>query len=269
MSRPKGLRVFIVLWIVTLHRPISDGQTDRFITWDIGQGLWTTTITATRCDHIDVGGEWFVSGPKLRTLCRERASLVHFSHWDLDHINLIKHLKTWLPHSCIATSPRGTAKLGKQLLLSRVPHCGTSQTSESASTSSAVSEISIQTSFLKKGSNEISRIFISAQNVIVPGDSPSGMEKIWAVDLPKIAKPILLLGHHGSQTSTSESLLHRLGAIRAAIASSRQAKYGHPHFSVRNRLRQHHVPLLRTEDWGNLIFQLPQRPFDFLHRPGS
>jgi beta-lactamase superfamily II metal-dependent hydrolase len=42
-----------------------------------------------------------------------------------------------------------------------------------------------------------------------------------------------------------------------AVVSARFTKYGHPHREVIERLKAAHVPLLRTESWGNLHFLGP------------
>jgi competence protein ComEC len=67
---------------------------------------------------------------------------------------------------------------------------------------------------------------------------------------------ILVLGHHGSRTSTSSLLLDHLPRLTAAVSSARFRKYGHPHARVRRDLAKRHIPLLRTEEWGNLHFEL-------------
>ncbi|MBK7961611.1 MAG: hypothetical protein IPK04_10715 [Bdellovibrionales bacterium] len=85
------------------------------------------------------------------------------------------------------------------------------------------------------------------------------MEKIWAANLTNLETKqikVLILGHHGSKTSTSEALLQRLPRLKFAIATARESRYGHPHFVVLNRLRQHRIPILRTEDWGHIGLEL-------------
>jgi competence protein ComEC len=42
--------------------------------------------------------------------------------------------------------------------------------------------------------------------------------------------------------------------LRVAVASARERRYGHPHQETELILRKFRVPLLRTEDWGNIHF---------------
>ena len=88
----------------------------------------------------------------------------------------------------------------------------------------------------------------------MPGDSPTKMEKKWANQINERVE-VLILGHHGAKNSTSEFLLNKLTDLKVAISSAREKRYGHPTMEVKNRLRKNQIPLLKTEDWGNLIFQ--------------
>jgi competence protein ComEC len=92
---------------------------------------------------------------------------------------------------------------------------------------------------------------------LIPGDSTAPQEKIWSYHGNMQKTGFLLLGHHGSRTSTSEELLSQLPHLKVAIASARFARYGHPHLEVVRRLKKYHVALLKTEDWGNLWFEIP------------
>lgn len=77
----------------------------------------------------------------------------------------------------------------------------------------------------------------------------------WGPQLPKAHKIVLILGHHGSKSSTSEYLLNNL-SIRQSISSARWKRYHHPHPQVLARLQIKKIPNLRTEDWGHIIFQI-------------
>ena len=66
---------------------------------------------------------------------------------------------------------------------------------------------------------------------------------------------IVKLGHHGSQTSTSESFV---GSIQAklAIISVGENNYGHPHASVLQRLRDYRLPYRMTRQDGDITVSL-------------
>jgi competence protein ComEC len=58
------------------------------------------------------------------------------------------------------------------------------------------------------------------------------------------------VGHHGSNTSTSEALLAATSPSAALISLGRANRYGHPHPAVVERLKRHGVDLFRTDQHG-------------------
>jgi competence protein ComEC len=191
--------------------------------------------------------------PRLRRLCSGKTNIISLSHWDLDHVGFALRAKKILAKACIETPPLGRASPRKRKILTMYPPCA-------ATSASPVKELThFSSADLQQNTNDLSHVFLVAKNLLIPGDSTAKQEKIWiegaGADLRR-AK-FLLLGHHGSRTSTSEELLGRLRHLKTAVASARYAKYGHPHLEVVRRLQKYHVPLLKTEDWGNLWFENP------------
>jgi competence protein ComEC len=107
---------------------------------------------------------------------------------------------------------------------------------------------------LKAKSNELSQVFLAA-GFLLPGDSTKKEELAWGSLLPQGLPRVLILGHHGSRTSTSEFLLNHLPLLKLAISSARWRRYQHPHAQVLALLRKHKIPILRTEDWGSVWFE--------------
>jgi beta-lactamase superfamily II metal-dependent hydrolase len=114
--------------------------------------------------------------------------------------------------------------------------------------------ISMGNDFIKN-SNAGSIIYLINDKILISGDSPKSEEKKWLYLLPHKLF-LLILGHHGSRTSTSKELLN-WAKPEIAIASARKEKYGHPHFEVISNLKNKNIPLLRTETFGNIYFQIP------------
>lgn len=216
------------------------------IAWNVGQGQWITLVEPKSCSHFDVGGEYKPSPRKLRKFCGEKENMVFFSHWDWDHIGLIKYLSLNVKRLCIAKMPGGSGSETKARLLKGFYPCTRINDSP---------EILI--AHHGKTANANSNIFLARGTILIPGDSPTSQEKIW---LRKLRSPnrvrTLILGHHGSRTSTSSELLEQLHELRVAIASARKRRYGHPHLQTLLRLQQHGIPILKTEDWGSIILTI-------------
>jgi competence protein ComEC len=219
-----------------------------WIVWNVGQGQWSTYIDEDTCHHFDMGGEKNPL-PRVARLCRSKMNRISLSHWDLDHISFTRNSGRVLKNACIETPPLGTASTRKKLLLAGLPSC-TPEDHQHARELSDFSRVS-----LPQKANDLSHVFLVARKFLIPGDSTVRQESIWSQHGEISSTRFLLLGHHGSRTSTSEELLSHLPHLQTAVASARFAKYGHPHLEIVQRLKKHHIPLLKTEDWGHLWFE--------------
>lgn len=73
----------------------------------------------------------------------------------------------------------------------------------------------------------------------------------WGSDLDS---DVLIIGHHGSTTSTSYALLNTVLPRFAVVSSGEKNQFGHPHPSVMNKLSQFQILSLVTANLGTLIF---------------
>ncbi len=247
--------IFIFL-LITLSasfiRPENkNSEKDRFVIWNIGQGQWTTLITKKYCDHFDIGGEFDLS-KKVIHICEGRAHRIHISHWDWDHMGLIQKLLQRKISPCLWNIPLGQASTRKKTLLANIPLCEHSD-------EAAYHLIFLGDSSRKASSNDSSQV-VETQGILIPGDSTKKEEKKWSSQTENQAKLSqikgLILGHHGSHGSTSQILVSHLKNLRWAIATARKKRYGHPHPEVLTRLKKNKTPVLLTEDWGSIIFEL-------------
>lgn len=255
------LIAFFVTTLIAWPIATESGSEPRalFVVWNVGQGLWTTWVDSDLCLHLDMGGErapW----PAIRRLCGHRRNLIALSHWDLDHISFTARAAREMKNSCVLMPPAGDGNPRKERLFAHLRPC---EESDLASLP-RLRDLSIprdqDPAGSKRGSNDESRVFLLRDEILVPGDSSQKEERLWSRESSLSKVRILVLGHHGSRTSTSEQLVNRLPSVRVAIASSRKNKYGHPHQEVADRLKRHHIPLLSTEPWGTLKFELSEHP---------
>lgn len=222
------------------HLPTFEG----WVVWNVGQGQWVTHIQSETCTHFDMGGE---SSPLKRVLqlCVFRRNKIYLSHDDQDHVRFVRSFFDQDSESCLGQKIhfRENTKIGRFL-----------------KTMTPCAEHEPDLHFLfkplqrNKQNNRNSFVFWSDQ-VLLPGDSTRSEEKLWALHSKIAQTKIWLLGHHGSQTSTSKLLLERVPPSAIAVASSRRAKYNHPHPRILESLKQKKMPLLLTEDWGHLMFE--------------
>lgn len=97
-------------------------------------------------------------------------------------------------------------------------------------------------------------------SLLLTGDAGVQEEAFFSQALTELLQqqPLTLLisGHHGSRTSTSETLLQATNPRWAIHTSGWHNSYGHPHASVVQRLRQYQVQQLDTGELGAIRFVL-------------
>lgn len=242
--------IFLIVALI-LFSPASTRpeRGSYFVIWNVGQGLWTTAIREGECLHFDAGGE-FLPMRGIRRFCERAHNEVFISHADLDHISGLANLPRMASDLCLYRTPRpGTKPLSarKSAIFEALSLC--------PSVSPEVTELNDRDfGRRKKSSNDLSRIYVF-RNFLIPGDSTAREERNWVAEVRAPIK-VLVLGHHGSRTSTSEELLRRLPGLKMAVASARFKKYKHPHSETAEKLKAHGVGLLRTEIWGHIFFEM-------------
>lgn len=95
----------------------------------------------------------------------------------------------------------------------------------------------------------------SGNQVVMSGDAAfkteaQVMQSVqWKADIVKC-------GHHGSRKSTSDEWLDMLKPSIGVISCGKDNSYGHPSKKLLNRLEGHKVKAVRTDEEGNLIYQI-------------
>ncbi len=64
---------------------------------------------------------------------------------------------------------------------------------------------------------------------------------------------VLKLGHHGSNTSTSQDFLNAVAPAYAVISCGKDNTYGFPHAEVLEKLEKCHIQVFRTDEDGEII----------------
>jgi len=97
---------------------------------------------------------------------------------------------------------------------------------------------------------------------LLTGDAPEAVEflliETYGSDLES---QVLKLGHHGSNTSSSERFLETVSPALALISVGANNRYGHPAYRVLHRLDQLHIPFMRTDTMGDIRVTFGQDDF--------
>ncbi|MGZ3692412.1 MAG: ComEC/Rec2 family competence protein [Pseudobdellovibrio sp.] len=245
-----NILIFLILFlnVKEARTPLS---TNLWVVWNIGQGQWVTHIQSDECWHFDMGGETSqftqVRAPLLRN-CASKYNRLFLSHWDYDHYAFIPMMARQLRQLCWQQKPSYDAEKTsvEKIEALKIPFCRQALPFGS--------HLNIWTPLFANSTNESSNVFIDG-TVLAPGDSPQVKEKLWVRETDLKNVKVLILGHHGSRTSTGVDLLQALPSLVLTISSARYAKYHHPHAETLKRLADFKRPILKTEDWGNIWFE--------------
>ncbi len=84
------------------------------------------------------------------------------------------------------------------------------------------------------------------------GDVSKEIENLFIKDFDYLDYKIVKLAHHGSNTSTSSTLLSKDSLLLALNSSGKNNQYNHPSRSVLKLLNDHQIPILDTQDYGDI-----------------
>lgn len=113
---------------------------------------------------------------------------------------------------------------------------------------------------ISNGGNESSLIILFSYGetrAIFPGDADKAGElralTTLAESHPKLSYDLLLVGHHGSSTSSCEQFIGYVAPRYAVISCGENNTYGHPNIEVLKRLESVGAEILRTDRDGTII----------------
>ncbi|MBS6955583.1 MAG: MBL fold metallo-hydrolase [Enterocloster asparagiformis] len=88
---------------------------------------------------------------------------------------------------------------------------------------------------------------------VMCGDAESQSETDICANGIDISADVLKLGHHGSNTSSSEAFLNAVNPKYAVISCGMGNSYGHPHQETMDKLSARGIQVFRTDEQGTII----------------
>lgn len=222
--------------------PIENRLTSEVSFVNVGQGDCTLIRHHQKTILIDTGGLTYndiANGtliPYLRKKRIYKIDAVFITHYDYDHYgaleNLQKEYKVANVYDYYSSFPISV----NGLTFNNYNIYGT--------TSNEENDRSLVLSFniLKK-------------DFLIMGDAPSWIENKIMNDYDKIPCDILKLGHHGSDTSSSERFIQNTSPEIAIVSCGKNNKFGHPSKSVIDTLKKYHIPIRRTDLEGTITYK--------------
>ena len=267
---PKGTvpKVWAVICLVPLCVPQSDSSPFRLTVLDVGQGQAIFLDLPEQKMMIDTGGYYdeakFSVGqqliiPYLMQQGINQLDKVLLTHLDQDHSGAFERVAQVVKIHEVYSNQRD-ARFDQ----SNFQYCHAGQQWQYQGVKLTV--LAPQQSELPNvphQQNELSCIVYiqvpqahNYQNYLLMGDAGWEAEYKLLQQYPDLQVDVLVLGHHGSQNSSSFAFLKRLQPKLAIASAGFNNRYGHPHPIVLARLKALNIPLKTTIDAGSIQFIL-------------
>ena len=102
----------------------------------------------------------------------------------------------------------------------------------------------------------VCRVDYGETSFLLTGDADAESEaQMLAIDPAALDVDVLKLGHHGSNTSSTEAFLRAVSPELAAASAGRNNRYGHPAQLVMERLEAIGISLVVTANQGAILFE--------------
>lgn len=248
--------------LVTYAWPVRSGLL-TVTALDVGQGSSTLFYSKGRTVLVDCGGNsgndpGDVAADYLQALGSSRLDALILTHYHTDHAVGVPQLLARLDVSLLLL-PDVTPEdpLRQEILaLAESNNCEVKFIANDSRFSFGEAEMTLFAPLGDGGANEEGLSLLCSVgefHALVTGDMNDVVERrlVKYNNLPDI--DLLLVGHHGSKSSTSEELLLAVTPERAVISSGYNS-YGHPAPETLERLGAAGCEIYLTRDMGNVTF---------------
>ena len=113
------------------------------------------------------------------------------------------------------------------------------------------------------------KVSFGQMDMIMTGDLETDEEEKILESGTNIDAEILKVGHHGSDTSSSEEFLDAISPDYALISCKIGNKYEHPIKSTMEKLEARHIVVYRTDECGNVVMTITSNDVTINCEPGD
>lgn len=113
------------------------------------------------------------------------------------------------------------------------------------------------------------KVSFGQMDIVMTGDAETQVEEEILASLENIDAEILKVGHHGSDTSTSEEFLDAISPEYALISAGLGNKHEHPTQIVMERLEERNIEVYRTDECGTVTLTITSNDVTFDKEPGD
>lgn len=237
----RSLLTSIVSLVIIYALPIKNSISNEVNFINVGQGDCTLVRNHNKVVLIDTGGLSYMDVandslvPFLRKKRIYKIDAVIITHYDYDHYGALSSLaKSYHIGSIYDYTSAFPITIGGLTFNNYNYYANTNEENDK----------SLVISFTNCG-----------KDFVVMGDAPSYVEKEIIKHVDSIKCDVLKVGHHGSNTSTSEEWLKYLTPSEAIVSCGKNNRFGHPNKEVVTLLNKHKIKIHRTDLEGTIAFK--------------
>lgn len=101
----------------------------------------------------------------------------------------------------------------------------------------------------------VSKLVFDKASFLLPGDISHKIEKSLLAEGIDLRADILKVAHHGSKSSSARLFLAAASPELAVIEVGKENRYGHPYQEVIERFEELQIPILRTDQNGDIVIR--------------
>lgn len=244
---PRRLLPLLLLpWLCQRPEPLPEGEW-QLVAFDVGQGLALAVRTREHLLIYDTGPSWPGDSMARRIilpwLAREGLTpdRIIISHGDNDHAGGLEALTGMAP--VLTGEP------------SRVPASQPCRAGQQWQWDGVEFALLWPGPAVTPGNESSCVLHVSGagRSLLIPGDIGKQSEYRLLGVLPRT--DLLVVAHHGSNSSTSAALLRQVQPAYALVSAGYRNRFRHPHPLVLQRLGNASVTVLRTDRDGMIVFR--------------
>ena len=231
----------------------------------MGQGQCTLLQTKNITAVIDCGGETPTKAgdlliQTLHSSGQSKIDILVVTHYDADHaggaVQLLHRMKAGvvlLPDVPDDTGMRRAIEIAAETSGSRVLPVSTL-----TELTFSDGKLTVYPPISRENDNNMGICVLATAaeyDILITGDLDrfAEMKLLAAYDLPTV--DLLVAGHHGAKTSTSETLLNAVQPKAVAISVGKDNPYDHPAQETLAQIDETGAEIYRTDQMGTLVFR--------------
>lgn len=225
----------LIIFLCIKSMPLSYLMEDYVAFINVGQGDSTLIVCNQKTVLIDTGGSIYkdIATESLIPFFKKRQiyklDYVITTHNDFDHIGALNSLKSnFIVKNHIDSPLQFPLKITDSFI---------------------IDNLNIYQSSAENENDKSLVLHFTIYNLsfLIMGDAPKWVERKIIKDNKNLDCDVLKVGHHGSNTSTSQEFIEYLKPSDAIISVGKDNDYGHPHSEVISILKHYEINIKRTD----------------------